>query len=107
MIFLTALFLLIAQVLLESAAETNISKAFNWPIRDLFVAPASTYTSPHKGKFQTNTVLPGPPAVPVQPPSKAWISVEEPAHSNEVHRELGIFQLRSKTLRHLHVQVPN
>lgn len=44
MIFLTALFLLTAQVLLESAAETNTSKAFNWPIRNIFVVPASAYT---------------------------------------------------------------
>lgn len=43
-IFLIALFLLMAQVLLESAAETNTSKAFNWPIRTLFVVPASAYT---------------------------------------------------------------
>lgn len=31
MIFLIALFLLMAQILLESAAETNTPKAFNWP----------------------------------------------------------------------------
>lgn len=71
-----------AQVLLEFAAETNTFKTFNWPIRNLFVVPASAYTFPHKGKFQTNAVLPGPLAAPVQPLSKAWISVEEHAFSN-------------------------
>lgn len=71
MIFLIALFLLMAQVLLESAADTNTSKAFTWPIRNLSDVPASAYTFPHKGKFQSNAILLGPPAAPVQPRSKA------------------------------------